>query len=178
MRCWAFFCDLTGRPRFPPMEGAASAWSSVFGAGRSPKIYVAHPEKARPLMGVPTSWKSKAVQTAVFGMARAGDRSQNPRPAATKDQLIHLILPNGWRNEPFVIDLLSWTCLLRFPSECLPLRRQRRGEGLSSDERLERQAVVGLSEGQVIISLNRRKHMGRGSRLIRVRLCEECEQEA
>ena len=68
---------------------------------------------------------------------------------------------------------LSWTFLLKAPSECLPLHRQRTGEDLSSDDRLEGKAAIGLSGGKPIIKLIRRGHMAGGSKLIRVRICEE-----
>ena len=66
----------------------------------------------------------------------------------------------------------------RVPSECLPLRIQGTGEDLSPDDRLDRKAVAGLSEGKLIIRLNRMMHMARGSRLIRVCICEEYLQDA
>ena len=74
VRCWALFCDLVGRPRFLPTEEAALAWSSLFGAGSLFKICVAHLEKACHVLGVSKSWKSRAAQTAGFGLATAGDR--------------------------------------------------------------------------------------------------------
>ena len=48
-----------------------------------------------------------------------------------------------------MIARLSWTFLPRAPSERLPLYRQRAGEYLGSDDRLEREAVLGLSEGNL-----------------------------
>ena len=87
------------------------------------------------------------MQTAGFGLAKAGDLSHSPRPAVTKDELIQLALINGWHNELFILALLSWAFLLRAPSECPPLCRQRSGGDLTSDDCLERRAAVGPSEG-------------------------------
>ena len=87
IRRWAFRCDLTGRPHFPPTEGGVLAWSSCFGAGRSCKIHVARLDKACLLLGVSTPWQSKAVLTAGHGLAQVGDRAHSPRPAVSKDQL-------------------------------------------------------------------------------------------
>ena len=78
-------------------------------------------------MGVSISWKSRAVQTAGFGLAKAGDRPHTPRQVVTEDQLIQLALSNGWRNELSNLALLSWTFLLRAPSQRLPLCRRRTG---------------------------------------------------
>ena len=118
------------------------------------------------------------MQTAGFGLAKAGDRSQNPRPAITKDRHIQLVSGNGWRNELSKIALLSWTFLLRGPSECLPLCRQRTGEDLIPDDRLERRAAVGLAGGKLFIKLTRRKHMARGSKIARACICEQYAQDA
>ena len=86
-------------PHFPPTEEAVLASSSLFGAGRSFEVYVAHLEEACLPRGVSTSCESRAVQTAGFGLAKSGDRSRSPRPAVTRDQLIQLVLSNGWDNE-------------------------------------------------------------------------------
>ena len=66
-----------------------------------------------------------------------------------------------------MIALLSWTFPLMLPPECLPSYRQRAGEYLGSDDRLEGKAAVGLSEGKLTIKLNRREHMAGGSKLVR-----------
>ena len=56
MRRWAFFCDLAGRPHFPPTGEGVLAWPSFFGAGRSFRICAARPEEACLLLGVSTTW--------------------------------------------------------------------------------------------------------------------------
>ena len=100
-------------------------------------------------------------------MVKAGDRSRNPRPAVSEDQLTQLVSTNGWRNESPAIARLGWAFPLMVPSECLPLPRQRAGEDLSFDDRLERKAVIGLSGGKLAIELNWREHMAGGSKLVR-----------
>ena len=122
------------------------AWFSFFGAGRSFRFYAAHLEQARLLIGVSTTWKSKAVLTAGYGLANAGDRLRNPCTAVPKDQLLRLVSTNGWHNELSALAQLSWTFLRRAPSECLPLYRQRAGEELSSDDRFERRRPSGYRQ--------------------------------
>ena len=78
IRCWGYFCDATSGAHLPPTGEGVLAWSSFFGAGRSFKIYVAHLEKACLLLGIDTSWKSRAVATAGYGLSKAGDRSFAP----------------------------------------------------------------------------------------------------
>ena len=107
-----------------------------------------------------------------FGRAKAGDRSRDPRPGVSKYQLIQLISTNGRRNEVSILALPSWTFLLRGPSERLPLYGQRTGGGLSSDDRLDRRAAAGLSEGKLTIKLHGAKRMAGGSWVIRARICE------
>ena len=173
IRCWGYFCDATSRAHFPPTEEGVLAWSSFFGAGRSFKIYVAHLEKACLLLGLDTSWKSRAIATAGYGLAKAGDRSFAPRPAISRPQLCELITARSLQDGLALIALIGWSFLLRIPSECLPLCRQQAGEDLETEERLARRAVIGLSGGRLIIKLNRRKHMAAGSRLIRACICDE-----
>ena len=173
MRRWAFSCDLAGRPRFPPTEEGALAWSSIFVVDRSLQIFVAHLEEACLLFGVSIAWESKAVPASSYGLATAGDRSRGPRPAGSKDQMIQLISTNGWLNELSILAFPSWIFPPRAPSECSPLRRQRTGEDLGSDDRPDRKAAIGLSEGKLVIKLNGGKHMARGFKPIRACIYEE-----
>ena len=85
IRRWDSFCDLAGRPRCPPTEEGVLEWPSFFGAGRSSRICISHLEGACPLLGVSTTWKSKAVLTAGHGLVKAGDLSRNRMPAVPKD---------------------------------------------------------------------------------------------
>ena len=98
-------------------------------------------------------WKTKAVVTAGPVLAKAGDRSYS------KDQLMQLVTSNGRRHEPTLKALISWTFLLRVPSERLPLYRQRAGEDLIADDSLGRKASTGLPGGKLIIKLNKRRHV-------------------
>ena len=90
-RCWGLFCDATGRPHFSPSEEAALAWSSFFPPGRTFKMYAAHLEKGRMLLGMGSEWKTEAVSVAGQGLAKAGGRSGSPRPAVTRAQLVELL---------------------------------------------------------------------------------------
>ena len=111
------------------------------------------------LLEIGSDREIKAVRVAGQGIAKAGDRSGSPRPAITKGQLVDLPTRRGW-DDPFAsLVLLSWTCILRIPSEALPLHRQRAGQDLESDERQQERAVVGLVNQKLIVKLNRRKHM-------------------
>ena len=141
-------------------------------------MYTAHLEKGCMLLGIGSDWKTRTVSAAGHGLAKAGDKTGSPRPAITRGQLIELMQRRGWGDQFAVLIFLSWTFLLRIPSEALPLRRQRAGQDLESDERLEARAVIGLVDNKLIIKLNRRKHMASGSRMIRVCVCEDYAQDS
>lgn len=162
VRCWAFFRELTARPHFLPTEEGALAWASFLGSGRFFEIYAARLEKACLLPGVPTARKSKAVLAAGYGLAEAGDRSRNPRPATSEDQRIQFISTNRWRNELPILALLSWTLPHRSPTDSLPLYRQWAGGNLISEDRQESKVVIGPSGGKPITKVNNRKHMAGG----------------
>ena len=57
--------------------------------------------------------------------------------------------------------------------ECLPPRRQRAGEYLESDDRLDKKAAIGLSGGKPTIKLNKWKRRAASSKLARVCICED-----
>ena len=92
-------------------------------------------------------------------------------------QLCELATSLSLQDELALIALIGWPFLLRIPSECLPLRRRQAGEDLDSETRQNRRAVIGLSGAKLAIKLSRRKHMADGSRLARVRICEECMRQ-
>ena len=139
-------------------------------------MYAAHLEKGCMPLGIGPDWKTKTVPVAGHGLAKAGDKIGSPRPAITRRQLRDLMQRRGWDDRFAALIFLSWTSLLRIPSEALPPRRQRAGQGLESDERLEARAVIGLVDHKPIIKLNRRKHMAAGSRMIRACVCEDYAQ--
>ena len=139
-------------------------------------MYAAHLEKGCMLLGIGSDWKTKAASIAGHGLAKAGDKTGSPRPAVTRGQLIELMQRRGWGDQFAVPIFLSWAFLLRIPSEAPSLRRQRAGQGLESDERLEARAVIGLVNQKLITKLNRRKHMAAGPRMVGVCVCEDYAQ--
>ena len=130
------------------------------------------------MLGVAATWKSKAVIAAGRGLAKAGGRSQTPRPAIAKDQLIQLGTTTGRRNDLTVVALIRWAFLPRGPSERLLLRRRRAGEDLSSDGRLDKKVGFGMSGGRLIIKVDERKHIAGGSKPVRMYTSEDYAPEA
>ena len=173
IRCWGSFCELTGRQHFPPTEEAVLAWSAYFGAGRTFQMYLPHLEKACIMMGHSLSWKTRAVTQAAKGLAKAGDRIQEPKPAVSKALFMKIISRNPM-NAPFVQAVwVSWIFLLRVQSECLQLVRQMPHEKMDAETILQSPAVIGLEKGQLVIKLHRRKHMAEGSRMVRKCICHK-----
>ena len=81
---WGSCCELSGRLHFPPTEEAVLAWSAYNAAGRTFRMYLPHPEKACITMGLNLDWKTRAVTQAAKGLARAGGRIHEPKPAVSK----------------------------------------------------------------------------------------------
>ena len=171
IRCWAHFCQNSGRQHFPPTEEAVLAWSAYFGAGRTFQMYLPHLEKACSMLGYDLSWKTRAVVQAAKGLAKAGDRIHEPKPAVSKALFVRIMNRNPI-NEPFVQAVwVSWMFLLRVQSECLQLVRQLPHERMDEDTVLQSPAVIGLEKGQLVIKLHRRKHMPGGARMVRKCIC-------
>ena len=139
---------------------------------------MSHLEKACIVLGLTTDWKAKAVITWGRGFAKAGDGFSSPRPAITKEQQAQKAMAHGWRALFTILALLSYSFLLRAPSECGPLTGRRTGEDPISEERLERRAAIGSADRKLIIRLNRRKHMSAGSRIVSVRTCGDYTPES
>ena len=140
---------------------------------RSFKIHTARLEEPRILLGLATGWKTKAPITASRGLAKAGDETL--LHGRTADATSHLFTVMDLFT---VMALPSRTCLLRALSECPALTRNRAEGDLITGERLERRAAIGLADRELIIGLNRRKHMSAGTRMERVRICEDFAPES
>ena len=174
---WDCLCDVGMRPHFPPTEGGVLVWSSFFRDGRCVKIYAAHLEKARLFLGVGASWEKRAVATACYVLAKAGDRAFTPRPAISRAQLCELVTSHSPQDELALIALIGRYFLLRIPSECLRLKRQQAGAELDSETRIARRAACGISGAKMAIKRNRRKRVATGSQLVRACVCEEFTRE-
>lgn len=81
------------------------------------RIYVAHLGKACVLLGLSTAWKTKDAAAAGRDLAKSWDKTFPPRPALTEGQMAQLLRPNRWGDELALIALITWTSLLRAPSE-------------------------------------------------------------
>ena len=95
-------------------------------------MYAAHLEKGCMLLGIGPDWETKTASIAGHRLAKAGDKTGSPRPAVARGQLIEMIQRRGRDDQFAVLIFLSWTFLLRIPSEALPLRRQRAAGSESS----------------------------------------------
>ena len=130
-------------------------------------MYLPHLEKACTMMGYNLSWKTRAAMQAAKGLAKAGDRLQEPKPAVSKALFIKIASRNPI-TAPFVQAVwVSWTFLLRVQSECLQLARQMPREKMGADVVLQPPPAIGLAKGQLVIKLQKRKHMAGGSRMAR-----------
>lgn len=94
---WGISCELGGRQRFPPSEDAASARPPSFPAERTSQQYLPRLGKDYVVVGYSFERKSKAVARAARGVAKAGGRIHEPKPAATRSLLVKIA---GWNPLP------------------------------------------------------------------------------
>ena len=91
LRCWGLFCDLNMLPHFPPTELAVLRWSSFFSAGRTFRMYLAHPAKGFQLNNCDaTSRYTGRVKAAAGGLCNLKNCPFAARPAASRGQLRQL----------------------------------------------------------------------------------------
>ena len=108
------------------------------------------------------------------GLARAGNRIHEPRPAALKSPFAKIASRSPLSDAFVQAAWVSRLFLLRAPSECLILVRRLPPGGMGEDSALESPAVIGLVKGNLAIRLHSRERMSRGSRMIRRCICEKC----
>ena len=63
-------------------------------------------------------------------------------------------MSKGWGDELAILVATAWASLLRAPFACLPLTRQRAGEDLEPEERLDGEAAIGLVDKKLIAKLH------------------------
>ena len=156
--------------RLAPIEEASLPWPSFFALGTTFAFYVAHLEKACLLPRLDNRWGDTAVMSTNHGLAKAGDRSLFLGPAT--GALAQIAGTRGRRDQLTLVAVVSWTFPFRVFRECLPLTTQRAGEDLRPEERVDRNAAIGLVGGKLILKLNRRRHMAAGPIIPRVRMCD------
>ena len=69
------FCQLLGRPSFPPTEDTAQLWSATFNPGKTFNQYIAHLQKASTLLKDPIDWLAPAIRCVSKGLENAQDPS-------------------------------------------------------------------------------------------------------
>ena len=126
-------------------------------------LHVAHSEEGCLLPWLGSVWRTQATMTVRHGLAKAGTESRPPRPAVSRENMTQIASTMGWADQLAMLAFISWSFLLRAPSGCLRLERQRAGEDIPTGERLEREAVIGLAERKLIAKLAKGQHMALGS---------------
>ena len=89
--------------------------------------------EARLLLGHIVAWETKAVVQAARGLAKAGDRIQEPKPAVSHVIFVKIVSTYPLADEIIRAIWVSWVSLLRAPSECVPLLRQLPNEEMGAD---------------------------------------------
>ena len=115
IRRWGAFCELTGCERFPPSEEAVLAGSAYVSAGRTFQMYLPRLGKACILLGHGLTRKTKAVAQAARGLAKAGDRIQEPKPAVSRALFVKIASRYPLTDAITQAMWASWVFLLRVP---------------------------------------------------------------
>ena len=125
------FCDLLGRPPFPPTAETVQLWGSTFNPGRAFSQYLAHRSKASILMNMDTDWLTPTMRRVARGLKNAQDLSFKfpnfTHSTELMDRLKFVKLASDTGNAYFLSYLFS----LRVPSETLRLIRAFRNKRLA-----------------------------------------------
>lgn len=164
LRCWGVLGDAANRPRSPPSGGGVLAWSRLVATGRRFKLFAAFLGKGCIFTGVNTAWGTKAVVTAGCGLSITGTRPFRRDQSSRKKQLTQIAVAKRRSDGFALIDLISSTVLHGVPTGCFPVAMQRAEEELTSNDRMDSKAVVGLADRKLFIKLNKSEHMASGPR--------------
>ena len=116
-------------------------------------MYLAHLEKDCLLLDLDARWRPEAATSVSHGLAAAGDESVRPSPAIARQPLTQVAAAMGLRGQLTLRGMICRTFLPKVQSEGSPLPKQRAGEDLLSEERLERRAAIGLAKRKLLIKL-------------------------
>ena len=173
LKVWGEFCDLNRIPHFPVDRCRVMEWSAYFNDSNTFSVYLSHLKTACILKGVSVDWDTPHLRAVARGLKRAGDHNRAVKSAISQDMLEGIIKVFGLEAEFSLFATIAWIFLLRAPSECLPLFRaeawENLEEGVLPDH--ERQAIIGLRDGVVKISLRKRKNRPNGSVIFRACSC-------
>ena len=169
------FCDLRGLPRFPPTETQVIDWSALFKPGRTFMLYLAHLRTACEFFAVPTLWASEAVSARARGLKKAHVDVLKFPNFVTRDLLINAIELDGFSN-PFVrVMYVSFTFLLRVPSEALRLVMAGPHTEMIKKSPQKHRGIIGVRKidgiDKLIIKFIERKNKDRTTSLIRRCTC-------
>ena len=147
----------------------------VFAIGETFAVYFARLGKSCLLLALDAKLETEAVATVGPGQAEADGSRSSPRPAVSKQRLLEIVSTGG-RGDEFLHPRpnrlgLPFKDTGRMPSGSA-------GKDILYVERLDRMAVIGLGNRELIVKLKRRKHMDAGSEIVCVCICEGYLQDS
>ena len=146
VQCWIAYCNLIGHPFFPPTTQRVCSWSTLFKAGGTFGLYVAHLSKACMILGIPTDWYDSSVSAVSRGLRKAQDLSGKFDNYMLRPDLQAFIAHESLSSDFGLLGYLSFLFLLRVQSEGLPLRRVSINDNLLDRSRGSFPALIGLCD--------------------------------
>ena len=131
VQCWASYCDLVGDPYFPPTSSRVLRWGALFKPGRTFGGYVAHLVKECQLLNITPTWYNSAVRGFIHGLENAQDVSSKFENYTGKRLFRKMVAHETPNSEFGRLFYLDYVCILRLPSEALPVIRASPTEALT-----------------------------------------------
>ena len=175
VRAYAAFACKVGRPALPPDIDLLLSWSCLFRCSGTFKNYVSGLRPACQIAGIPTNemWDSMLAKAARAIDKRRGYIAREPMFLGF-NLVKKLVASIGENPTPRVLGvamafLMTYTFLLRMPSECLPIAV---GNGGPAEADLH--AVVVVTADRLTLHLKRRKNRESPSTMQRSCWCSSC----
>ena len=175
LRCWGLFCDIilaTPGRHLPPKVTALVQWSNFFTSEGTYRNYLNAVAFGTELAGFDSvAVRHPAVKGAKLALKNR-EASHRPKHFITfglLTKLVGLALKEDDRVSA-MIYVIAYACLLRVPSECLPLVAGVRACTVQALNGSHSCLAVSETEG-LVVTLARRKNRPAGARLVRSCLC-------
>lgn len=175
IRLWALFCSLMNKDCFPVENNLIRSYVAMFSVAATCRNYFAAIKNACLILGHPTSWNDSDLKQLKTNVSKLSTRVLEvpEKRALTRNILIPVLElcqrlkandPKFWTEIQGAL-VLSYTCLFRLPSECLPLRFNAVLEpGAHS--------AISCTTNKLQITLARRKNVNTPSVIVRDCVCK------
>jgi hypothetical protein len=178
VRLWMKFCNKFSVPVFPVRRHVMETFIANFRVSVTARNYVSSVKNACLVLEFPTSWDSITLRRLINNTEKLAPATQVEVKPGIQLNLLKRLVPRSdslssclklW-TEVRTILVLSYSMLLRVPSECIPLQFTK---ALSSDP--SSHSAVKISHSTLSVFLRRRKNCNRPSEIRRECICTGTE---